>query len=168
MSTYRLGIPVNLPTGATYDLLHITFPDGYPEGKLVFDLDNTPRKITGIQKVAQIFLKTLFTTLGSDIVYPNHGTLFSTYTVNANRTGTDVELYNNIIIEVKRAESQAKFFLNTAGADDASSLDSVTVLGLDVGDESITMYLKMVTIAGETANVAIPFPELDLLETSNG
>lgn len=168
MSTFRLGIPVNLPTGATYDLLHISFPDGYPEGKLVFDLDNTPRKITGIQKVAQTFLKTLFTSLGSDLVYPSHGTLFANYTINANRTGTDVELYNNIVTEVKRAEGQVKFFLNTAGSDSASMLTSVTVLGLDVGDESITMYLKMVTAAGEVANVAVPFPELDLLETRNG
>jgi hypothetical protein len=167
-TTYRLGIPVNLPTGATYDLLHISFPDGYPEGKLVFDLESTPRKITGIQKVAQTFIKTLFTTLGSDLVYPNKGTLFSTYTLNANRTGTDTELYNNIISEIKRAESQTKFFLNTAGADLASQLQRVTVLGLDVGTEAITLYLKMVTAAGQEANVAIPFPELNLLESSNG
>lgn len=168
MSTFRLGIPVNLPTGATYDLLHISFPDGYPEGKLVFDLDNTPRKITGIQKVAQTFLRTLFTSLGSDIIYPNHGTLFSAYTVNANRTGTDSDLYNNIVAEIKRATSQTVFFLNTAGSDSASQLQNVTVLGLDVGDESITMYLRMITMAGEEANVAVPFPELDLVETSNG
>lgn len=166
MATYRLGIPVNLPTGATYDLLHISFPDGYPEGKLVFDLDDTPRKITGIQKVAQTFIRLLFTTLGTDIVYPSHGTLFSNYTVNANRTGTDAELYNNIVTEVKRAESQVKFFLNTSDSDEASQLQSITVLGLDVGIEAITMYLRLVTLAGETANVAVPFPELNLLETN--
>jgi hypothetical protein len=43
----RIGIAVNLPEGATYDLLIIDHPDGYPESKLDFKFPDTPRKITG-------------------------------------------------------------------------------------------------------------------------
>ena len=57
----RIGVSVNLPNGATHDLLMVRTPEGYPTGQLSFTFETTPRKITGIQKVAQFFLKILFT-----------------------------------------------------------------------------------------------------------
>lgn len=158
----RIGIPTNLPTGGTYDLLLIDFPDGYPEGLLQFKLNDTPRKITGIQKVAQMFLKVLFTAKGSDVLNPNLGTQFTRNTINSNRTGMDRDLYVAVISELKDAENQCKSLLNTTGADDASMLDSVTTLGLDTSADSMILYLKVTTVAGESAQVATPFPQLDM------
>lgn len=158
----RLGITVNLPTGATYDVLLVQTNDGYPEGKIDFAIGNTPRKITGIQKVAQVFLKSLLSRKGSDVIHPSLGTFFSDHTLNANRTLVDKELFVTLTNEISDAESQSKMVLNTTGAEIASQLDTVTVLGFDQTKESIVLYLRLVTSAGAVAQVALPFPELDM------
>lgn len=158
----RIGIDVNLPTGATYDLLLIDHPDGYPEGKIEFKFDDTPRKITGIQKVAQFFLKTLLTRRGTNVLNPGFGTQFADLTINANRTSVDRDLQIAISGEILDAERQCKSLLNTIEADDASRLSKVSLLGLDVAREAVTMYLQIATDAGTFAQVAVPFPELDL------
>ena len=159
----RLGIPVNLPTGAKYDLLLIAFKSGFPEGQITFDLADTPRKITGIQKVAQTFLKILFTTVGSNIVYPTQGTKFPLLTINANVTTNDAIFTASLVTELNSAESQTKYALNTSTSDPASQLQTVKILGLDVAPERVTMYLQLITAAGATAQVAVPFPQLDMV-----
>jgi hypothetical protein len=158
----RIGIAVNLPDGATYDLLLIDHPDSYPEGQIQFKFDETPRKITGIQKVAQFFLKALLTRKGTDVINEDFGTYFTDYTINANRTTGDRELYVALTSQIRDAESQTKSILNTAGSDDASMLREVGILGIDVAREAAVIYLKIMTEAGISAQVAVPFPELDL------
>lgn len=158
----RIGTTNNLETGGTYDLLLITYPDGFPEGQIKFDIDMTPRKITGVQKVAQTFLKLLMTTKGSNVIYPSQGTEFPTIAVSSNITSDDATLYADISAAIQDAAQQAKTTLNTIGTDTASMLDRVEIIGLDVGDESVTMYLSLQTLDGVRANIAVPFPELDL------
>lgn len=158
----RIGTTSNLPQGGTYDLLLISFPGGFPESQLQFDIDDEPRKVTGVQKVAQMFLKLLFTSKGSNVFYPNQGTLFSSYTIHANKIETDPTLYSDIQAQIIDATAQTQYILNTSGSDPASQLASMTVLGLDVGTESVVIYLSMTTNAGATASIAVPFPQLDL------
>lgn len=158
----RIGTSSNLPQGATYDILMITFPDGFPESQLKFDIADTPRKVTGLQKVAQMFLKILFTSEGSNVLYPKQGTRFSELTVNANITTNDTIFLAELNSQIKIAEGQVKAILNTRGSDLASQLESMSVLGLDVGNESVVLYLRMLTKAGAQAQIAVPFPELDL------
>lgn len=161
----RLGTPTNLPTDGKYDILLISFPDSFPQGNIKFDLDITPRKVTGIQKVAQVFMKILFTSTGSNVLYPSQGTDFQTLTVNANKTEADSIFLSDLATQIKSAEGQTKAALNSTSADTASQLQQVTILQLDTSQESVTMYLRMVTMAGAVAQVAIPFPELDLVLT---
>jgi hypothetical protein len=158
----RIGTTSNLPQGATYDLLLISFPNGFPESQLLFNIDNEPRKVTGLQKCAQLFLKLLFTSKGSNVFYPNQGTSFQSLVVNANKITSDPVLIANLNDAVTDATSQAKYILNTSGADPASQLASITPLGIDVGTESVVMYLSMTTGAGVNASIAVPFPQLDL------
>lgn len=158
----RLGIDVNLPSGARYDLLLIDHPDGYPESKIEFKMNNTPRKITGIQFVAQMFIKCLLTSRGTDVLNQNYGTDFSNYTINSNRTQSDPDLISALSTEIRAAETQTKYILNTTGADKASTLAQITVLAIDTATQSITIYLRILTGAGQLAQVAIPFPELDM------
>lgn len=159
----RIGISTNLPEGGTHDLLLIKFVDSFPEGRISFDIDNTPRKITGIQKVAQLFLKILLTSKGSNLLRPAEGTQFAEYTIHANRTGVDSELYAIITSEIKSAENQVKYILNNPSNKDlASQLYEIKVLGINIQDESVTMFIKITTMAGESAQVAYPFPLLDL------
>lgn len=159
---HRLGIDVNLPVGAKYDILAMDFSNGYPEGSVSFTFMDTPRKITGIQKVAQTFLKILLTTKGSDVLRPSTGTAFSSYAMRANRTGVDRNAEADVMGAVADAETQVKYMLNTAGTDAANRLNRVQVLAIDSGSESITMFLYLVTDAGERAQVAVPFPQLDI------
>lgn len=158
----RIGTITNLPTGGTHDLLLFSFPDGYPEGKLEFKLENTPRKITGIQKVAQLIIKLLMTRKGTDVLNPTVGTYFTNYMVGANRQSNISEMQSGVVSEVRDAENQARYILNREGADPASQLDTLAVLGVDAGPESLTLYLRLVTLSGEYAQVAVPFPQLDL------
>lgn len=158
----RIGTPSNLTAGGTYDLLLIKFIDSFPESQLAFDIGDTPRKITGIQKVAQLFMKILFTSKGSNVVYPDQGTMFTTYTMGANVVLQDSLLQSELIAEVKSAESQTKAILNRLDDDPASRLASISVIGLDVNNDNVVMYMRLITAAGATASLAIPFPQLDL------
>lgn len=157
----RLGVDNNLEVGATRDLLLIKFSKGYPEGKLTFNIDLTPRSITGIQKVAQVFLKILFTNIGSNVLSPLQGTRFSELVVNSNIVSSDAVLMSELKDQIKAAESQTKYSLGS-GTDIHSQLREITILGLDVNGDSATMFLKLVTKAGEFAQVAVPFPQSDM------
>jgi hypothetical protein len=64
---------------------------------------------------------------------------------------------------VKNAESQTKYILNMVNSDPASQLQEISIIGLDVSGESVIMYLRMLTLAGAFAQVAIPFPQLDMV-----
>lgn len=161
MSSNRLRTIYNLPQDGTHDLLLISFEEGFPEGLLKFDIDETPRKITGVQKVAQMFLKILFTSQGSNVLAPSQGTNFSSLVNTSNISDTDSIFLTELTMEIKSAESQVKRIMNI-GADLASQLDSITILGLDTSRESVVMYLRLITSAGVKAQVAVPFPELDL------
>ncbi|MNK27645.1 hypothetical protein D3C87_460070 [compost metagenome] len=158
----RIGTTVNLPTGATYDLLLISFPDGFPQSQLKFEIADTPRKVTGLQKVAQMFMKILFTYKGSNPIYPNQGTYFSSYVVNANRVDDDATLTAELIQQINDAQQQCQYILNTTGADTASQLQKTELLGLDVTKDQLVIYIRILTKAGAMASVAVPFPQLDL------
>lgn len=159
--TNRVGTPTNLPQGATYDLLQIKFVDGFPEGRLAFALEDTPRKVTGIQKVAQVFLKLLFTSKGSNVIHPMQGTMFSDMVVNSNIQLEDAVFKAEIMAQIQDAESQTKAVLNTIGSDPASMLRSITIIGLEAEKDSMSLFLRVLTEAGEQAQLAVPFPELD-------
>jgi hypothetical protein len=164
----RLRTPNNLSQGGTYDLLLLSFPDGYPQSRIEFDIDYTPRKITGIQKVAQTFLKLLYTSKGSNVLFPNQGTDFQILTVGANIQTTDSIFMSELSACIRSAESQTKSTLNTLGSDSSSMLETVSLLGIDMEKDSVVMYLRMITKAGAKAQVAVPFPELDLKLTPEG
>lgn len=155
----RVGISVNLPSGANYDILLVSTPE-FPVGALSFKFEDTPRKITGIQKVAQVFLKILFTTKGSDVIYTNLGTSFPSLVIGANIQSSHEELVSDISTAIQDAENQTRYYLNSG--DDSSMLDSVTLGGFEDGltPDSLSIYLTLTTVAGETASIAVPFPEL--------
>lgn len=159
----RIGTTKNLESGGTFDLLLIKYPDGFPEGQLLFDIDMTPRKITGLQKVAQVFLKVLMTSKGSDVIYPNRGTNFPSLALNSNVIENDTVLYAELTSAVKDAEGQTKAALNSAKGDTASMMDRVEIIRIAVSQDSIVMFLYMQTLDGTKAKLAIPFPELDLV-----
>lgn len=158
----RVGTATNLNPGGLYDILLVKFLGNFPEGQISFGLYDTPMKITGLQKVAQVFLKTLLTSKGSDPFYPDRGTFFPNLTVGANVDITDSLLLSDIRTSVTDAESQVRSSLNVNTADTSSCLDSVKVLGLDTVTEGIVMYLRLTTLDGEFASVAVPFPEFGL------
>jgi len=164
----RIGISENLPTGSSYDLLLISTPEGFPASKLDFVLEDTPRKITGLQKVAQFFLKVLFTQKGSDVIRTNLGTAFPNLCIGANRTRDDSLFLAAVADAIKDAEGQTQNLLSGANLDLASQLDSITIQGLNTDNiEYLEIYLTMLTQAGESASIAVPFPALDL-KLSNG
>lgn len=162
MATTRVGIPENLPAGATYDVLLVSTPEGFPKSVISFEIGATPRKITGIQKVAQTFMKILFTTKGTDVIRPSSGTQFSNLTVGANKAVADAVFRAGITNAVKDAEAQTKYALNDSTSDAASQLDRIEIRGFVTSEDSLSLYLRLITKAGQFASIAVPFPELDL------
>jgi hypothetical protein len=160
--TTRIGTATNLQTGGTYDILFVKFVGTFPEGQITFGLYDTPMKITGLQKVAQVFLKTLLTTKGSDPFYPARGTAFPSLTVGANQSVDDSIYVQTISDAITDAESQVKAGLNFQNPDLSSCLEKITLIGLDKEGDSVTMYISMTTGNGVTASIAVPFPEFGL------
>lgn len=158
----RIGTATNLQPGGTYDLLLVKFKGTFPEGEISFGLYDVPMKITGVQKVCQVFLKTLLTGKGSDPFYPQKGTLFGNLTAGANIVPNDARFLSDVKDSVRDASSQVKSSLNVNTTDTSSALDSVEILGVDQISEGLVLYLKLTTLAGEFASVAVPFPEFGL------
>lgn len=158
----RIGTTENLPNSSTYDILLVKADEGYPVGQIQFAFPDTPRKITGIQKVAQVFMKILFTQKGSDVIRFNQGTIFPELCIGANRTVNDPTFKAKVVTAVKDAEGQAKAALSSLFKDTDSQLDKIIINSIVVDKESLTMYLQLVTRAGTVASIAIPFPELDM------
>jgi len=166
MSTFnvtRLGISVNLPTGATYDVLLVNTPE-FPVGGLTFEFSKpTPTKITGIQKCAQYFLKVLFTTQGSDVINPAFGTSLPNLIVGSNSTLNSQELISQVTTAVNSAATQCKVLLNDSTNDLASKLSSVTITSISSPtDDSFSLGLSLVTMAGETGSISLPAPLLSM------
>ena len=159
----RLNTDTNLETNGTYDLLLITVPDGFPQGQIYFQFENVTHKITGVQKVAQLFTKILLTQKGSDLLNPSLGTDFPEYTIGANRINEDEELRTAIIKAIRDAGNQARYILNVANNQDtASQLSQAIFQGAEIESESVSVYIKLITMDGESAMVAVPFPQLDM------
>lgn len=156
----RIGLNVNLPTSATYELLLVTTPE-YPVGQVDFKFETTPRKITGIQKVSQLFMKVLFTQKGTDVLYPTYGTAFPELVFGANLQLDDSELYLVISEAVSDAETQVRY-ITGYNSDPASTLTRAQIAGYNSSLETISLYVWIETAAGESASIAIPFPQLDL------
>lgn len=162
MTSNRIGTINNLEPGGTYDLLMVKVQGEFPEGQINFGLYDVPMKITGLQKVVQTFLKTLLTTKGSDVFYPERGTEFPEMTVNANSLLDDDILIAELTEAINDASIQVKNSLNVNTIDESSCLYSVNILGLDRVSEGIVLYMQVVTLAGEFAAVSVPFPEFGL------
>lgn len=160
----RVGTSKNLAVGGSYDLLMIKFEGTFPEGVISFGLYDTPMKITGIQKVAQVFLCTLMTTRGSDPFYPNKGTKFPELAVGSNQLTDDTTYLSDIADSVKDAEAQTIVATSISNIDPSSILAKAEVIGLDKVPEGVIMYIGITTAAGVTASISMPFPEFGLGE----
>lgn len=158
----RVGTSQNLETGGTYDLLVLGFPNGYPRGYVSFEIGDTPRRVTGVQKVVQTFLFTLLSGVGSDPVRVGRGTSMS-YFIKGSNIGTDYdELVSLVRDTVQEAEAQTKAILNTSNGDTSSQLSKIDILFAEARDTELNVGLRFTTLDGQTAAIAVPFPQTDL------
>lgn len=162
MSNFRVGTSSNLQSGGSYDLLLVKFVGTFPEGQITFGIYDTPMKITGLQKVAQVFLKILLTSKGSDPFYPQRGTFLAENVVNANRKSSTDVFMAEVKEYIQDAEKQTKACLNASNPDTSSCLDSVDILSVDALEDSLTISVYLTTLDGAGAAIAVPFPEFGL------
>lgn len=166
----RVGNTQNLKNQDRYDLLLLSFPDGFPNSQLQFTLGENPRKISGLQKVVQVLVKCLMTGQGSDPIYPKQGTKFTEYTWYSNITQDSVSARAAITSAIKQAGDQAKAILNSYLYSAESQLESVEVIDAVQGRESTIVKIRVLTKAGVSAPVALPFNSNGLVinEVTNG
>lgn len=159
----RVGNTVNLENNSRYDLLIFDFPDGYPVGSINLGFGKTPKRISGVEKVVQVFLKTLLTSRGSDVVNGTQGTGFPAFTGSHNIQTTDnSEAMSLVTAAVANAEAQAKSILNLNTEGLTSQLESATLIGLEQVDDGTTVQIYVLTKSGETAPIALPFTSLGI------
>lgn len=159
----RVGNTNNLTKGDTYDILFFDFEEGYPAGSISLGFGKSPRRISGVQKVSQIFTKALLTTAGTDVIHSDNGSTFNEYATGGNRAPSDtLKLKAAIESAVAQAASQARGILNVPGASDDAQLDRATVLGVSSTREGTDVRIQILTKGGESAPIAIPFTSLGL------
>lgn len=153
----RVGNTQNLKAQDRYDLLLLSFPDGFPNSKLEFTVGENPRKISGLQKVVQVFAKCLMTGQGTDPIYPKQGTKFTEYVWYSNITQDSVAARAAITSAIKQAGDQAKAILNSYLYSAESQLESVEVIDAVQGSETTIVKVRILTKAGVGAPIALPF-----------
>lgn len=159
----RIGNTVNLESNSRYDLLIYDFPDGYPSGTIALGFGVTPKRISGIEKCSQIFIKTLLTLVSSDVVNSSRGTMFPSFTGTHNLQSTNLnEVDAEIRDAIREAESQAKSILNVPSEGLTSQLESINIIKIDQLLDSTTVTVQLLTKAGEKAPIALPFTSLGL------
>lgn len=159
----RIGNTVNLENNSRYDILTYDFPEGYPTGMIALGFGKTPKRISGIEKVSQVFIKTLMTYRGTDVVSSTRGTEFPSFTGTRNLQVSDLtEISADIRDAISDAESQAKSILNVPTEGLTSQLDSVQIINVDQFEDSTNINVRLITKAGETAPIALPFTSLGL------
>jgi hypothetical protein len=158
----RVGTPTNLSQDGTHDILLFSFQDGFPNGRIRLSFGTSPRRITGLQKVAQTFAKVLMTPRGSDPIRPEFGTDFYAFSTGSN-VGSNAAVTQAVLrTAIAEAAAQTKNILR-GGSDLDSQLQSAVLVGYQTKDDATSLYVKILTIAGEQASVAIPFPQTDLV-----
>lgn len=159
----RVGNTSNLDGTSRYDLLIFDFPEGYPVGSINLGFGKTPKRISGVEKVAQVFIKTLLTSSSSDVVYSGRGTSFPEFTGTHNIQTTDNSSAISVITSaIQNAESQAKSILNVTTEGLASQLESVSLLGIEQGSDGTSVSMQILTKSGESAPIALPFTSLGI------
>ncbi|HET8687875.1 MAG TPA: hypothetical protein VFM18_14630, partial [Methanosarcina sp.] len=63
---------------------------------------------------------------------------------------------------IRQAETQTVLVLTSSLEDLSSQLDKVEILFVNSNKDAITIGLKIITRAGDTASIAVPFPQSDL------
>ena len=80
---------------------------------------------------------------------------------------SDSEFRSEITSAINDAASQTQYVLNSSTSDLADQLTSVNIQGIYSQSDNLSLYLKILTAAGESASVSIPFPELSLTLADN-
>lgn len=159
----RVGNLNNLENQSRYDIMIFDFPDGYPVGGINLGFGKTPKRISGIQKVSQVFVKALMTSLGSDVVNNTRGTGFPGFTGTHNiQTTNDSEAVSILTAAVQKAEEQAKSTLNNISEGRTSQLESAQLINVEQKDDYTSVNIRILTRAGETAPIALPFTSLGI------
>ena len=159
----RVGTTANLEDNSRYDLLIFDFPEGYPVGSINLGFGKTPKRISGVEKVVQVFLKTLLTSTGSEVLNSGRGTRFPEFTGTHNIQTTDnSEAISLITTAISNAEAQAKSILNVTTEGLTSQLESASLIGLEQLDDSTSVQIHVLTKSGETAPIALPFTSLGI------
>lgn len=159
----RIGNKNNLSAGDKYDVLFFDFQEGYPVGDINLGFGKNPKRISGVQKVSQVFTKCLLTTRGSDILHDNYGSEFTKYSVGGNSAPSDThKVKYEIDTAVQSAAAQARGILNIPGASLEAQLERATVISVGSSREGSDIRIQLMTRSGQNAPIAIPFTSLGL------
>lgn len=165
----RVVLDINLAEGGLYDILYLDLVDGFPNSKLLFSLASTEqsissegasRRITGLQKLVQQFLRVLFTSRGTDVLRPSVGTSMPDILRYSN-IGNRAELAGMVRSEIASASNQVADITSTLSSP-YEILQEASLIDLEIGQVSISLGINILSLAGDQASLFAPFPRFDL------
>jgi len=126
--------------------------------KLIFELGNDPRKITGLKAMMQTFLKILFTTPGTDAFAKKIGGGALQGLGKNFSAGSSQNLVSDFSISVRRAETQMIALQSRQlRLPDDEKLAAANVLGvtMDVANTSLLARVELIAQSGKMAITAL-------------
>jgi hypothetical protein len=122
-------------------------------GKIEWEISN--QMVTGIIKLAQIFVIRLLTSFGSKAIDPTEGSSFLA-NVSGNYNEGRVRHVANIAIAEVTSNMQEE---NEAEEDD-EKIDEVSIISISKQERSIALELEITSVAGESVTIVLPTKNL--------
>lgn len=139
---------------AKYDIDYIGWT-GFSQSQAPLSLGTLPKKVTGILKCSNTFIKLLLTHQGTDPFNITQGTFFDE--IMDMGALTDTQLFSFISEQVSSVVSQMKDIqlLNSASDDETITDAIIYELSRNAGNK-VLCRVKMLTASGQYAIVKIP------------
>lgn len=124
------------------------------EGELPLKWDGTPKAVSGVELLVNIFTLVFLTEIDSDLARPEAGTELAT-SIDGNIIARGEALRGTIILAMRQAVAIIKADQNTSTPLD-EFLVAATLLDLFAGADSISVRIALETSAGITRIIKIP------------
>lgn len=138
---------------ATRDIWLFSASDNL-EGELQLSFGNAAKQVQGIEKLANIFVHTFLTDLGSDLVYSDTGSTL------AEVLGSNIYLNSELLRAIIRLSVREVENIMIEDQDetlpDDERLSSATLLDFSVISDTISIRVEITSEAGELRTIVVP------------
>lgn len=144
-------------SGKLLDIDWFNLSDASLQGQINFQFGDKSRRLTGLDKMVQKWLWLLLTPAGSDMYDPNHGTEF--YNLRDAATNNHQYITATVNSAIADATEQLRAIQQqTPPTDEDEWFSSASLLRLEFGRDSATIYIRIINRRGLNRSLTLPTP----------